>query len=181
MRWITFLILLYVMAAFQAGDLAAQIHLNTHWPRVEFLPILAIFYALFAAENAAPFCGLICGLCYDILMPGDLIGTHAVPLAITGFLVMRVRLSIFRERFASQLLISLLALLAYAVLETLMRVIVSAPLDGLSFWTHLGHEATNAVYSTIFAPFIYWLIFRFYPLLGFTSHGPRSRIHESRR
>ena len=180
MRWITFLILLYGMDALQMGRLGGIPHGGDHWPRIEFLPILAIFYALFAAESAAPLCGLICGIFYD-LAAGEMIGTTAVPLALMSLMVVRIRLSIFREHFLSQLLITFLAILAFAILSVIMRKMVGAPFEGGVWWTHFGHMATNALYSTIVAPVFYGLFFRFQSVLGFSSHGPRTRIHEARR
>jgi rod shape-determining protein MreD len=180
MRWITFFILLYGMDALQMGRLGGIPHGGDHWPRIEYLPILAIFYALFAAESAAPLCGLICGICYD-LAAGEMIGTTAVPLALMSLMVVHIRLSIFREHFLSQLLITFLAILAFALMSVIMRKVVNAPLDGHSVWTHFGHLATDALYSAVVAPIFYGLFFRFQSLLGFSSHGPRTRIHEARR
>lgn len=180
MRWITFLILLYVMDALQIGHLGAFAHGEaTFWPSIEYLPILAIFYAMFAAESAAPLCGLVCGVCYDLAMH-EMIGTSAVPLALMAFFVVRIRLSIFREHFASQVLMTFLAILTFAILSVIMRKIVKAPLAEGAF-THFGLLAANAVYSALVGPFFYWMFFRFQSLLGFSSHGPRTRIHEPRR
>ena len=179
MRWITFLILLYVMSSLQLGRLGSLP--PGLWPSIEFLPILAIFYALFAAESAAPLCGLICGLFYDLPWTTDtMLGTCAVPLALTTLLVVRIRLSIFREHVLSQLLMTFLAIMVFAILSVIVRLIIKASLEG-GIFTYLGHMSANAIYSAIVAPLFFWLFFRFQSLLGFTSHGPRSRIHESRR
>ena len=56
MRWITFFILLYFMYALQIAHLGALPHGprgDDFWPAIEFLPLLAVFYALFAADTAA--------------------------------------------------------------------------------------------------------------------------------
>ena len=177
MRWITFLILLYIMAALQVSHLFAfPDGGHAFWPSILFLPDLAIFYALFAAEPAAPLCGLICGIAFD-LANAELIGTNAVALALVAFIVMKIRLSIFRDHAVSQALITLLALLLFTLLNAIFRLILGAPLDGHSFWIHIGHLAADSVYSAIVAPILFWLFFRFTPLLGFTKQGPRSRSH----
>jgi rod shape-determining protein MreD len=182
MRWITFFILLYVMTSLQFAQLGGFPHgSGATWPRIEYLPILAIFYALYAAEPAAPMCGLLCGLCYDIITPTEFFGSHAVPLALIAYCVVKVRLSIFREHFVSQFIITLLAILGFAVLDVAMRKIIGATLDGNSIWTHFGHLAANAIYSALVAPIFYWLFFRAQPLLGFSLQGSRGRMHESRR
>jgi len=181
MRWITFFILLYVMAVLQFGRLGGVPHGDGAWPRVEYLLILAIFYGLYAAEGAAPLCGLICGVVYDLGNLNEMVGTHAVPLALITVLVVKIRLSIFREHFVSQFLITLLAILGFSVLEVITRLLVTAPLDSGSVWSTFGHLAANAVYTAAVAPVFYWFFFRFQPLLGFTLHGSRGRGHEGRR
>ncbi len=163
------------MAALQEAHLGAVPHAHGDaWPVVEYLPILAIFYALYAAESAAPLAGLLCGLLYDFAN-SDILGASAVPLALVAFLIVRIRLSIFREHFMSQSLITLLAILTFAVFSLPMRYVSNSPLQGLSMWTHLGSLAGSGVYSSIVAPLFFWLFFRFPSLLGFTSHGPRTR------
>jgi cell shape-determining protein MreD len=111
----------------------------------------------------------------------ELLGTHAVPIAMMAFLVVRIRFSIFRDHFLSQLLITLLSLLALAVFDVIVRMLISAPLDDGSIWRHFGHLSANAVYSALVTPILIALFFRLTPILGFTSHGPRSRILDSRR
>ncbi len=181
MRWITFLIFLYLMTSLQSAGLGGFPYHNALWPRIEYLPILAIFYALYAAEPAAPIAGLLCGIAYDITTPADFLGTSAVPLALTVLLVVKIRLSIFREHGISQILITLFAILTFAALSVIVRLIISAPLDSNSIWSHFANLAANAIYSAILAPVFFWLFFRLQPILGFTSHGPRSRAHDSRR
>ncbi len=178
MRWITFFILLLLADALQQSHLASIPHPNNTppWPSIEYLPMLAIFYALFAAEAYAPLCGLLCGIAYDLGNHGaDLVGTTAVPLAVTAWLVVRIRLSIFRDHAISQLLITLLAVLAFALLCLPMRSLAKAPFEGHSVWTHFISLAGNAIYTALVAPAFYWFFFRFPGVLGFSSHGPRTR------
>ncbi|HUO09083.1 MAG TPA: rod shape-determining protein MreD [Phycisphaerae bacterium] len=177
MRWITFFILLFLADALQQSHFASIPH-PSHtdpWPSIEYLPLLAIFYALFASEAAAPLGGLCCGIAYDLANHTDFVGTSAVPLALTAWLVVRIRLSIFREHFVSQLLITLMAILTFALLCLMMRSIAHAPFEGQSLWTHFMTLAGNAIYTALVAPAFFWLFFRFPGLLGFTSHGPRTR------
>jgi rod shape-determining protein MreD len=185
MRWIAFLILLYLMSALQVSHLGGIPAANGElWPRIEFLPLLAVFYALYAAEPAATLAALVCGLMYD-LRNSDYLGTSAIPLALVALGIARVRLSIFREHFVSQVIVTLLSVLAFALLSAVYRKLIGAPLDGgpahgeallhVPFLTHLGKLAANAVYTAIIAPILFWLFFRFPHLLGFTSHGPRTR------
>lgn len=176
MRWITFFILLYVLTAMQVAHFAALGHAGRAWPAIQYLPLLAIFYALFATEASAPLAALVCGAAYDLgNYPNDLLGTNLVPLALVAFFVLKIRLSIFREHIVSQALVTLLAMLMFSILSVIMRLLVQAPLEGGSAWIHLGLLAGNAVYTAIAAPVLFWVLFRLTPLLGFTLHGPRSR------
>jgi rod shape-determining protein MreD len=176
MRWITFFILLYLMTAMQVAHFGAIPHSGQPWPAVQYIPLLAIFYALFATDAAAPLAALVCGVAYDLgNYPNDLLGTNLVPLALVAYFVVKIRLSIFREHLVSQALLTLLAMLAFSVLSVIMRLLVQAPLDGGSAWVHLETLAGNAVYTAIVSPALFWVFFRLTPLLGFTSHGPRMR------
>ena len=177
MRWITFFILLYFMYALQIAHLGALPHGprgDDFWPAIEFLPLLAVFYALFAADTVAPLAALACGLAYDI-GNHDFAGTNMIPLALVALLLIRVRLAIFREHAISHFIMTLLAVLVFAFLAALFRKLIGAPLYGLAFWPHSFQLAGNALYTAIVAPGIFWLLFRFPKLLGFTSHGARDR------
>jgi rod shape-determining protein MreD len=146
------------------------------WPFIEFVPLLAVFYALYAAAEAAPLAALLCGLAYDVMM-ADMVGTSLIPMALVGWLIVRIRLSIFREHFISQVVMTLLGILAFATLSVAYRRLVGAPLHGNSVFAHLGYHAGNALYTAIAAPLLFALLFRIQHLLGFTSHGPRTRQH----
>jgi len=177
MRWITFFILLYFMYALQIAHLGALPHGprgDDFWPALEFLPLLAVFYALFAAETAAPIAALLCGLAYDI-GNHDFAGTNALPLALVALLLIRMRLAIFREHAISHFIMTLLAVLLFACLATLFRRLIGAPLYGRAFWPHLMHLAGNAFYTALVAPGVFWSYFRLQKLLGFSPHGSRSR------
>jgi len=180
MRWLTFFILLYFMTALHnsrfGGIPQASGSGGDIWPLIEYLPLLAIFYAMYASESAAPLAALVCGLVYD-LYEFEFIGTSLIPLALVGWMIVRIRLSIFREHFISQVVITLLGVLAFAFLSVILRRLLGAPLQGRSMWTHFSVHAGNALYTAIVAPFLFYLMFRFHHLLGFTSHGPRTRPH----
>jgi rod shape-determining protein MreD len=175
MRWLTFLILLFFLFALQISHLGALPH-GPHgdvpWPAIEYLPLLAVFYALFADDSAAPLAALLCGLAYD-LGNKDYAGTNMIPLALSALLLFRIRLVLFRERPLIHALTTLLALLTFALLSTLARRLLGAPLAGKSLWSHFSFLAGNAVYTALFAPAFFWLFFRFEKLLGFSWRGPR--------
>jgi rod shape-determining protein MreD len=180
MRWITFLMLLYLSYALQVAHLGALLLGHTPddpFPAIEYLPLLAIFYALFATDTAAPMAALFCGLAYDVGNK-DFAGTTMIPLALVALAIVKVRLSIFRDHAATHAVITFLGILLFAGLSALFRRMLGAPLYGASFWAHFLHLAGNALYTALLAPPAFWLLFRFPKLLGFTPQGPR---HSGRR
>src|SRR3954466_208659 len=110
MRWITFCILLYLAAALQVshlGGIPAKPG-GAPGPNIEYLPLLAIFYGLYASEASAPLAAIFCGLLYDLLMGPVFIGTNMVPLALVVWVLVRIRMMIFREHVLSQVVMTLL-------------------------------------------------------------------------
>ena len=94
-----------------------------------------------------------------------------------GWFIVRIRLSIFREHFLSQILFTLLAIVIFAFFSVVCRWVINAPHTGGSLWNHFTFIAANAVYTAIIAPIIFFVLFRFEHLLGFTPQGPRVRGH----
>lgn len=176
MRWIMFLILLYFMAALQFSKLGAFPSGGNYWPEILYLPMLAFFYALYAEDASGPLAALVCGLVYD-LCNDEFIGTSMIPIGVTAWLIVRVRPSIFRENPISQMMVTLLGVLGFAVISAVFRNLIGAPLEGRSVWKHMGIVSGDAVYTAIVAPLIFWVFFRFRHLLGFSSHGARGRGH----
>lgn len=177
MRWITFLILLYLFAAMDVARLGALGGAAVN-PRIAFLPLLAIFYALYAAEEHAPLAALICGALMDLLSAEPL-GTAAVPLGLVAYGIVRIRLSLFREHLISQLAVTTLAVLAFGVLTMAMRLLLpkllGVPTTGLSAVETLKAFTFNALYTGVVAPAVFFVLFRFERLLGFTQRGTRQR------
>jgi cell shape-determining protein MreD len=177
MRWITFFILLYLMYALQiahVGALGWGQNRDDGWPALEFLPLLAVFYALFAAETAGAMAALCCGLAYDI-GNHDFAGTNMIPLALVALVIIRIRLFVVREHAIAHFVMALLGVMMWAVLAAVYRRLIGAPLYSLAFWPHVRHGVGNAVYTAVVAPGLFWGWFHFPKLLGFTAHGYRSR------
>jgi rod shape-determining protein MreD len=178
MRWITFLILLFLMYALQISHLGAWPHGpggDVPCPAIEFVPLLAVFYALFANDSVAPLAAALCGLVYDI-GNHDYLGTNMIPLALVGLALVRIRLSIFREHAITHAVMTFLAILAFGVLDTLARRLLGAPLYGAGMGSSFGIQAVNALYTALLAPFFFWLLFRLRRLLGFSYQGRRRPI-----
>jgi len=174
MRWISFTILLYVAAALQTTHLLA---LSTRdYPAIEYLPLLAIFYALFAAEDVAPLCGLWCGVAYDLISTGQPLGTAAVPLALMTFIVVQIRSAVFREHFIAHMIVAVLGIMLFAFFSGLLRAALAGPDVARSamFWSVFFPLLINALYSgCIAAPLLFWPLRRLGPALGLDT--PRGR------
>jgi rod shape-determining protein MreD len=175
MRWITFCILIYAAAALQAARFLA-LSVNDH-PAIEYLPLIGIFYALFAPEETAPLCGFWCGLALDLISSDQPLGTHAVPLALVAYTVTKIRLSIFREHVVSQFIVALLGVLLFALLAGAFRAITDREASQLigTFFAVSRALAINAIYSAAVAPVIFWLLLRLKPILGFEVARGRKR------
>ena len=170
MRWIMFFILLYVMSAMEKAHFLGIPSGDRHWPVILYLPMLAVFYSLFAVETAAPLAALACGIVLDLLSgSGVLVGSSMIPLGLMSLLIVRARLVIFREHMLAQAVMTFVGLVLFAILATLFRKLIGSPaLEGQSAWTHFGHLFVDAIYSAIAAPFLFWVFFRFPSMLGFT-------------
>jgi rod shape-determining protein MreD len=175
MRWITFLILVFFMLPLQmahVGALPSGPRGDVFSPAIEFLPLLAIFYALFAGEAQAPLAALVCGAAYD-MGNKDYVGTNMIPLALACLALVQVRTALFRERALTHALTTLFVLLIFAVLATVFRRVLGAPLAGLSMEAHGKYLAVNAAYTAAWAPGAFWLLLRLEKLLGFPGRGGR--------
>ena len=176
MRWIIFGILLYAAAALQMTHFLSL--RPGDCPALEFLPLLAIFYALFAMEDVAPLCGFWCGLALDLITPGVPMGTNAVPLALVALVVVKIRLSVFRENVISQVVVAGLGVLLFAGLSAVWHTILLSGGDASrpsTFWAVFGPLAINALYTGAVAPALFWLLLLLRPILGFEPARGRKR------
>jgi rod shape-determining protein MreD len=176
MRWITFILLLYIAAALHSAWFCA-LGGAEKFPRIDYVAMLAIFYALFAAEDYALMAALCCGILYDLMAPSP-IGPHTFSLALVAWVIVRVRLSIFREHVISQAVVTMLAAAAFGLLTQSLWVIMPKLLGiattGLPFGAAMKAWLINALYTGIVAPGVFWLLFKLNTLLGFSVRGPRS-------
>lgn len=170
MRWIPFIILLYVAAVLQT---AVVPFFAVHGIRPDLLVVLAAHYALTAkAPDALLACWLV-GLAADLTGLGfaghSSVGLHAVAMGFAALLVVGVRDWTFRDSPVTQLLFTFLMALFQAVLVG----------------TYLCYAATNrpawadvllsgiysAAYTTILAPYGHWVLRRMRHALGLGAFG----------
>jgi rod shape-determining protein MreD len=175
MRWITFFALLYIAAALQSAHLG-QLNVTGYF-HLEFVPMLAIFYSLYAERDSAMLAALLCGLVYDLNSP-SLLGLEMVLLGLLAIGITNVRAHVFRNNFISQIVIAFLAI----TLFLFGRMIIS----DLLLWMAGKHALvpvnlaftmiifSSALYSAVVAPLLFRGLFLLGPLLGFDSHAGRA-------
>ena len=175
MRWITFFALLYIAAALQSAHLL-QLNAEGYF-HIEYIPILAIFYSLYAERESAMLAALLCGLIYDLTCT-SLLGLEMVILGLIAIGITKIRAQIFRNNFISQMVIVFISI----TLFLFARMTIS----NLLLWTAGKHALipttvpfgfialSSALYSAIVAPFLFRGLFFLGSLLGFESHPGRS-------
>ena len=175
MRWITFFALLYIAAALQAAHLG-QLNLTGYF-HLEFIPLLAIFYSLYAERDSAMLAALLCGLVYDLTSP-SLLGLEMVLLGLLSMGITNIRAHVFRNNFISQMVITFLTVTLFLY----GRMIIS----NLLLWTAGKHALvptnlaicliilSSAIYSAVLAPLLFRALFFLGALLGFDSHTGRA-------
>ncbi|MEI7766346.1 MAG: rod shape-determining protein MreD [Phycisphaerae bacterium] len=166
MRWFAYVILLYVATAFQVARLG-KISPGTY-PQIEYLIILVLFYALYAPEDEAALAAIITGITYDLIST-DIIGTQAIPIALLGWLVLRIRMSIFRDFFLSQALVALFAGILLALLSSIFKCWSIPHAARLGFGSLVWQGCANAGYTAIMAVPIIYVLDKLRPILGLES------------
>ena len=168
MRWITFFLLLYLATALQAAHLGQWSEVG--YFHLEYLVLVAIFYALFAEDDSALLAGFWSGLVYD-LTSQSLLGTQALLLGLIVLGLVKIRKHIFRNNTLSQIVMTFLAtiifLLGRMALESAVLWACGRPVNMGSPMQSVGVAFSSAVYTAVLAPFVFRLIFMLGPLLGF--------------
>lgn len=170
MRWIPFFILLYLATALQAAHLG-QFSAAGYF-HIEYLPLLAIFYAMFAATDSAPLACFWCGLVYDLTSSGPL-GLQAILLAMIGLGIIPIRKHIFRANPVSQAVLTCLGVLLFMIARSLVEWLVfptaGGAWGGIGLATQVGLIASSTLYTALVAPGLFRLLFLLGSLLGFET------------
>ncbi len=179
MRWITFGILLYLATALQVAHIGQWSEAG--YFHIEFIPMLAVFYALYAAEDYALMACCCCGFMYDLTGIG-LLGMNTILLSLAGYGITRIRMNIFRQNPISQ---SVLVFLAVVFVLLGRNVLIRMGLWSADQPATLvsGYAATiaitfsSAIYTALLAPWVFRGLFMIGPMLGFDgpSHHGRNR------
>ncbi|HMD54837.1 MAG TPA: rod shape-determining protein MreD [Phycisphaerae bacterium] len=179
MRWITFLILLYLATALQSSHLG-QLN-EAGFFHIEYLPALAVFYALLADRWSALLVCFICGAVYDLT--GDsLLGLQAILMFVVGYAIVGIRAHVFRNNMISQGVITFLTVLfllaARAMLTHIIFWFAGRHQTDIAALTQTGIIFSSALYTALVAPLLFKAMLLIGSLLGFENphhRTPRER------
>lgn len=177
MRWTTFGILLYLATALQVAHFGQWSEAG--YFHIEFIPLLAVFYAFYAADNSALLACFCCGLIYDITSVG-VFGTNAILLSLAGYTITRIRMNIFRQNPISQFVLTFLTVVFLLLGRNLLTRLGLWSADR-SLADMAGYPATlaitlsSAAYTAFLAPWLFRGLLLVGTLLGFDLQSHRTR------
>jgi rod shape-determining protein MreD len=167
-RWFGLVIVTIVVAAGQTtvGHLMA---INKVTP--SFLLIAAVYYGFRWPTAEAGIAGWALGLAADLtgITP---IGSQSLTYALAAMSASRLRLVLMTNHPMAQILVTgILGWLAYSVVS-----VHGAWQGGWKVWSFgasLERAGWVALYTAVLAPYLFWLLERFVPLLGLQPHTRR--------
>ncbi|MGC8625588.1 MAG: rod shape-determining protein MreD [Phycisphaerae bacterium] len=177
MRWITFFLLLYFATALQAAHLAQWSEFG--YFHIEYIFMLAVFYALFAEKNSALLAGFWCGLMYD-LTGQSLVGLEAIVAGMIALGIVSIRMHIFRTSVLGQMVITFFAVLAFLagrlVLTHLALVLAGRPVPITNVLGDTGIILSSSLYTAVVAPWVFKALFLLGDMLGLEPQHHRGIV-----
>ena len=161
MRWVVIAILGYgclVLETVVFGPGGLGLHVQRHAVR----PDLALVFGVFLALSLEPYevfvVGWCLGLASDLVSPYERLGLGALLFSLVLYLMSYLQGSLFRTRVLAQFLAVLATVFViHWAWDLGARFAPGAPL-------YVGYAAIgaafDALYSAIFAPYLFWLCFR---------------------
>ncbi len=174
MRWLTFFLLLYFATALQAAHLAQWSEFG--YFHIEYILMLAVFYALFAEKDSALLACFWCGLMYD-LTGQSLVGLEAILAGMIALGIVRIRMHIFRTSVLGQMVITFLAVLLFLagrlLLEHLALALAGRPVPIINLLAFTGIILSSSLYTAAVAPWLFRALFLLGDMLGFDMQHRR--------
>ena len=168
MRWIAFIILVYVATVFQT-TIAPFIAI--HGVRPDVLIIVAVYYALMATRYDAFIAAWAIGMMVDLTSLGfrtySNVGVCAVAYSIAAMMMVGLREYTFRDTpvaqvlycFGAKVFVSAVAIVHMTVVAD--QRVALGELIALALW--------EASYTAVLAPYACWILRRLQPGLGLTG------------
>ncbi len=168
MRWVAFVILLYVTVALQS---AATPFVAVNSIRPDLMVIVAVHYALAARVYDALLACWFIGLAIDlsgISYRGRAnVGLHALALGLLAIPIVKMRSFIFRDSVLTQLSFTFLAKLS---LDLMVGIHMMWAIGDWGRWREVVATAVYAaIYTAVLAPYGHWFLRRLRGILGIGS------------
>ena len=175
MRWISFVILLVVVTAFQK---TVAPFVAVHTIRPDLMVIVAVHYALAARPYDALLACWCVGLAIDLtslsFTGSPNIGLYALSLGLIGFLIVKVRDLTFRQSTMTQLFFTFATKLLLSMM-TGAYMLHAAGVKG-RFGEVFLTGLYAAVFTAVLAPYGHWVLKRLRSVLGIgATHRLRIR------
>ena len=174
MRWLTFFLLLYFATALQAAHLGQWSEFG--YFHLEYIFMLAVFYALFAEKDAALLACFWCGLMYD-LTGQSIVGLEAILAGMIALGIISIRMHIFRSSVLGQMVITFLAVLLFlagrVLLGHLALYFAGRPVPIINGLAYAGVIFSSSLYTAAVAPWIFRALFLLGDMLGFDMQHRR--------
>jgi rod shape-determining protein MreD len=163
MRWVPFLILVYLVLLAQTtvGKVLTfqETTLGTVGP--DLAAIVAVFLALRLREGVdLALAGWVLGLAVDLTTAGQAVGPMPLAYVVAGMAVLKMREAFFRERIPTQMLMALVfCLLAHGIWVTVETIL--APAGGRSwggYFQMLKQALALAIYTAVLMPLGRWVL-----------------------
>ena len=152
MKWTPFVILAGVTVVLQ---MSATPYLEIQSIRPDLMFILAAHYALWGPWPDAAIAAWILGLVAD-MQSLDRLGVHAFSFGLAAWAIMRVRMVVFRDHAATQIVITLLFTVLIQIGVALYRRWGGSGSGGSILWPAI----LTGFYTAMCAPYLHWLLIR---------------------
>lgn len=169
MRWLTFVILGYIMLGLQAG-LATHLRIGPAQPNLVLL--IAIFIAIWAPRDAALLACFILGACQDLLTAQPL-GLCALTYGLVGMFTVSTQQIVYRGHPLTHFSLALFGGLLGGFIQLIHGWIgVKAP----SQWWNVMTLFYSALYTALLAPIFLGVLGKMKRSFAFQSSRSKIRI-----
>jgi rod shape-determining protein MreD len=165
MRWIAFVILLYVVTVLQT---TVAPFIAVHTIRPDLMVIMAVHYALLVRTSDALIACWCIGIAIDLTGISyahySNVGINALAIGLLTIFIVNIRELTFRDSVVTQLIFTFLVKLALALMVGMHMLFV------LGDWGRFGEVLTTAiwaaVYTAVLSPYGHWILRQFRGVLG---------------
>lgn len=185
MRWVPFVILVYVVVLVQTTVGKVLTFQRTAWGAVgpDLAAIVAVYLALHLRDGLdLGIATWTLGLAVDLTTGGPAVGPMALAYLLAGALVLQLREAVFRERAAVQMLLALVfCVVAHGLWVTVESLwLAPAQRSWAQYMQTLRQAFALAAYTAVLMPLGHWALARIERLLIAPQSG-RSRGAWGRR